>query len=159
MYTTQKVINLLAEMITFLLYEYLFQVNILHYNKTKALKTSYTNIFSTFFIAGEEGIEPPLTVLETAALPLYYSPIVSAPDYRCTTNEIDYTTGYSCLASKNLFFLHTIRNSSARAHSQSRADARASLVFVHAGNDRFANLHVSYRLLYMCKPSITQICT
>ena len=25
--------------------------------------------------AGEEGIEPPLTVLETAALPLYYSPI------------------------------------------------------------------------------------
>lgn len=27
------------------------------------------------FEAGEEGIEPPLTVLETAALPLYYSPI------------------------------------------------------------------------------------
>ncbi len=27
------------------------------------------------FLAGEEGIEPPLTVLETAALPLYYSPI------------------------------------------------------------------------------------
>ncbi len=26
------------------------------------------------FRAGEEGIEPPLTVLETAALPLYYSP-------------------------------------------------------------------------------------
>ena len=26
-------------------------------------------------LAGEEGIEPPLTVLETAALPLYYSPI------------------------------------------------------------------------------------
>ena len=25
--------------------------------------------------AGEEGFEPPLTVLETAALPLYYSPI------------------------------------------------------------------------------------
>lgn len=28
-----------------------------------------------FFKAGEEGIEPPLTVLETAALPLYYSPM------------------------------------------------------------------------------------
>ena len=27
------------------------------------------------FKAGEEGIEPPLTVLETAALPLYYSPM------------------------------------------------------------------------------------
>ncbi len=26
------------------------------------------------FLAGEEGLEPPLTVLETAALPLYYSP-------------------------------------------------------------------------------------
>ena len=26
------------------------------------------------YLAGEEGIEPPLTVLETAALPLYYSP-------------------------------------------------------------------------------------
>ncbi len=25
--------------------------------------------------AGEEGLEPPFTVLETAALPLYYSPI------------------------------------------------------------------------------------
>ena len=74
------------------------------YNKTKVLKTSYINIFSTFIIAGEEGIEPPLTVLETAALPLYYSPIVSAPDYRCITNEIDYTTGHSCLASKILFF-------------------------------------------------------
>lgn len=30
---------------------------------------------SFFILAGEEGIEPPLTVLETAALPLYYSPI------------------------------------------------------------------------------------
>lgn len=29
------------------------------------------------FVAGEEGIEPPLTVLETAALPLYYSPMSS----------------------------------------------------------------------------------
>lgn len=28
-----------------------------------------------FLRAGEEGIEPPLTVLETAALPLYYSPM------------------------------------------------------------------------------------
>ena len=28
----------------------------------------------TGFLAGEEGLEPPLTVLETAALPLYYSP-------------------------------------------------------------------------------------
>ena len=74
------------------------------YSKTKVLKTSFINIFSTFFIAGEEGIEPPLTVLETAALPLYYSPIVSAPDYRCITNEIDYTTSHSCLASKILFF-------------------------------------------------------
>ena len=27
------------------------------------------------FSAGEEGIEPPFTVLETAALPLYYSPM------------------------------------------------------------------------------------
>ena len=27
--------------------------------------------------AGEEGFEPPLTVLETAALPLYYSPMYS----------------------------------------------------------------------------------
>lgn len=33
-------------------------INISGYNKT-----------------GEEGIEPPLTVLETAALPLYYSPV------------------------------------------------------------------------------------
>ena len=74
------------------------------YNKIKVLKTSYTNIFSTFLIAGEEGIEPPLTVLETAALPLYYSPIVSAPDHRCITNEMNYTTGHSCLASKILFF-------------------------------------------------------
>lgn len=28
------------------------------------------------FFAEEEGIEPPLTVLETAALPLYYSSIL-----------------------------------------------------------------------------------
>ena len=28
------------------------------------------------FQAEEEGIEPPLTVLETAALPLYYSSII-----------------------------------------------------------------------------------
>ena len=39
--------------------------------------------------AGEEGIEPPLTVLETAALPLYYSPMyfVSAD-----ADERDYNT-------------------------------------------------------------------
>ena len=36
--------------------------------KEKALKTQS-------FLAEEEGIEPPLTVLETAALPLYYSSI------------------------------------------------------------------------------------
>lgn len=74
------------------------------YNKTKVQKMSYANILSTFFIAGEEGIEPPLTVLETAALPLYYSPIVSAPDYQCITNEMNYTTDHSCLASKNFIF-------------------------------------------------------
>ena len=36
--------------------------------KKKALKTQS-------LLAEEEGIEPPLTVLETAALPLYYSSI------------------------------------------------------------------------------------
>lgn len=41
------------------------------------VKNPKTLILSTFpgtIKTGEEGIEPPLTVLETAALPLYYSP-------------------------------------------------------------------------------------
>ena len=41
-------------------------------------------------LAGEEGIEPPLTVLETAALPLYYSPRIST--------ENDYSIGILALA-------------------------------------------------------------
>jgi hypothetical protein len=42
------------------------------------VKNPKTLILSTFpgtIKTGEEGIEPPLTVLETAALPLYYSPV------------------------------------------------------------------------------------
>ena len=31
--------------------------------------------FDIFFLAGEPGFEPRLTVLETAVLPLYYSPV------------------------------------------------------------------------------------
>ena len=38
-------------------------------------KQAVSRVFTGFhFVPGEEGIEPPLTVLETAALPLYYSP-------------------------------------------------------------------------------------
>ena len=44
-------------------------VNGLIIHKQKSLETS------RLFLAEEEGIEPPLTVLETAALPLYYSSI------------------------------------------------------------------------------------
>lgn len=40
---------------------------------------------SAFVIAGEEGIEPPLTVLETAALPLYYSPMSLADEMYSNT--------------------------------------------------------------------------
>ena len=36
-------------------------------------------------LAGEEGIEPPLTVLETVALPLYYSPMDA--DYNTNINS------------------------------------------------------------------------
>ena len=46
-------------------------------NIGKFNKISYKiekDVASTSFEAGEEGIEPPFTVLETAALPLYYSP-------------------------------------------------------------------------------------
>ena len=40
-------------------------------SNTKSLQTLP---FASFSLAGEEGFEPPLTVLETAALPLYYAP-------------------------------------------------------------------------------------
>ncbi len=36
------------------------------------------------FLAGEEGLEPPLTVLETAALPLYYSPRSLTDELYCS---------------------------------------------------------------------------
>ena len=47
----------------------------------KALAVSY--------ITGEEGLEPPSTVLETAALPLNYSPVAffSTPDYNTTERK------------------------------------------------------------------------
>ena len=44
---------------------------------------------SSGVLAGEEGIEPPLTVLETAALPLYYSPMQSCY-YLCSNTTDDY---------------------------------------------------------------------
>ena len=44
------------------------------FNK-KDLKILIFQYLQVFLSAGEEGIEPPLTVLETAALPLYYSPM------------------------------------------------------------------------------------
>lgn len=62
--------------------------------KEKALK-------SRTFIAGEEGIEPPLTVLETAALPLYYSPMNMCQ----TTDESYCSICYSGLARENSKFL------------------------------------------------------
>lgn len=58
-----------------------------------------------FVCTGEEGIEPPLTVLETAALPLYYSPIYG----RYLTDKGHYNTGVVSLArvkSKKIDFSH-----------------------------------------------------
>ena len=43
-------------------------------NATKPCHIDFVAFLMFFQLAGEEGIEPPLTVLETAALPLYYSP-------------------------------------------------------------------------------------
>ena len=51
--------------------------------------------------AGEEGIEPPLTVLETAALPLYYSPLLS---FVKTTDKGNYSTMFVPYASINYIF-------------------------------------------------------
>ena len=45
------------------------------FQKRKVIKRGKINVLSPFHVAGEEGLEPPLTVLETAALPLYYSPM------------------------------------------------------------------------------------
>lgn len=50
--------------------------------------------FHKDFSAGEEGIEPPLTVLETAALPLYYSPILLA-DFPPPKKIITYSNAVS----------------------------------------------------------------
>ena len=54
---------------------------------------------SFFILAGEEGIEPPLTVLETAALPLYYSSLLNNEHY--ITDSMNkasfiFTHFYSC---------------------------------------------------------------
>ncbi len=40
-------------------------------------QTGVLTNFTNTAMAGIEGIEPPLTVLETAVLPLYYIPIIS----------------------------------------------------------------------------------
>lgn len=56
---------------------------------------------SFFILAGEEGIEPPLTVLETAALPLYYSPVFLRWH---RTNEGNYNIVTAVKAS--LFFIY-----------------------------------------------------
>ena len=44
-------------------------------------------LFSSYHRAGEEGLEPPSTVLETAALPLNYSPV-----YHCESLALKYTS-------------------------------------------------------------------
>ena len=51
------------------------------------------------FQAEEEGLEPPLTVLETAALPLYYSSIYSVS----LTAKVDYNIVY-CNNASYFFF-------------------------------------------------------
>ena len=43
---------------------------------------------SCWFLTEEEGIEPPLTVLETAALPLYYSSLSNSAS---SVAEVDYS--------------------------------------------------------------------
>lgn len=66
---------------------------------------SYSAICQTLSsLAEEEGIEPPLTVLETAALPLYYSSIFWA----FLTAEVDYNTLLSDYASP--IFLQNVTN-------------------------------------------------
>ncbi len=68
-------------------------------NIGKFNKISYKikkDVASTSFEAGEEGIEPPFTVLETAALPLYYSPMLF--------NELYYSIGAGRKASINFKF-------------------------------------------------------
>ncbi len=49
--------------------------NVNNHLANKRPETLLLQLFPGKQKAGEEGIEPPLTVLETAALPLYYSPV------------------------------------------------------------------------------------
>lgn len=54
------------------------------------------SVYRLLTLAGEEGFEPPFTVLETAALPLYYSPMYLT----IIANELYYNTSIIYLASK-----------------------------------------------------------